>query len=256
MQPIAAKASGTAMKLTMGEDFVHGLWTAVTRRIAFGFGLVIGIAILGALAFTLRTDVRVLWFDERGYPAIGMLRTETQERLEQALRELTRATHLLKAEKAQKVSQEQQFSLEIRRHQEAELATRQRLLEAEQTVSRARKNIEDQIKTRALFEQQNTELRRRLEERESTRLESKTLSQLQTAPKLNEYRAARLGDQLYLPLRELPQESSRTLKAIPANAAGLLSFCKLAVYQDAVFVEASYQGVTGWVSGYYLDTSR
>jgi hypothetical protein len=72
----------------------------------------------------------------------------------------------------------------------------------------------------------------------------------------HEYRAARIGDQAFLPLRDRPGGSSRKLKAIPYNAAGILSSCKLAVYGNAVFVEASYQGTTGWLSGYYLARLR
>jgi hypothetical protein len=52
------------------------------------------------------------------------------------------------------------------------------------------------------------------------------------------------------------ERASRILTHIPANAAGVIGSCKLAACEDTVFFEASYQCVTGWVSGYYFASLR
>jgi hypothetical protein len=71
------------------------------------------------------------------------------------LRELARSTQLLEAQKAQKL--------------EAERTTEQRLREAHQAVLPAQDRIDDHVKKIGLFEQQNTKLRKPLEERGSLR---------------------------------------------------------------------------------------
>ena len=231
-----------------GESVVDGLWAALTRRLGFAFGLVIAIAMLGALAFTSRSDVRVLWFDEKGRPTVGMLRTETQERLEQALRDTVRSAQLLEAEKAHGRSR----GLEVAR--------------IAQQLQRAGDALADHTKKIAVLDQENARLTKLMEGgrgmrsetavetaiRDKDRQISELKAQLHAARRLNEYRADRVGDEAYLPLRDRPERASRVIKEIPSRSAGIQSACKVAVYEDAVFIEASYQGVTGWVSGYYL----
>jgi hypothetical protein len=71
-----------------------------------------------------------------------------------------------------------------------------------------------------------------------------------------EYRVSRIQEGGYLPQRALPERGSPIRQAIPANAAGVKSACKFVVYEDAVFIEASYRGRMAWVSAYYLSPQQ
>jgi hypothetical protein len=198
--------------LATANRFDDIFWTAPTQRIALGLGLVLGIGLLGAVAFTARPDIRVVWFDERGRLAIGIRRTETEELLARAVRDFEQSTRSLDTERVRNDLLGQRLANEGRRRQEME----QRLLKARE------------------------------------------IDQLGEHPRqaLYEYRTARIDEQNFLPLRDRPEGASATLKAIPSRATRIFSSCKLVVHRDAVFIETSYDGTTGWVSGYYLTNTR
>jgi hypothetical protein len=252
----------TALETTYAESVLNqGLLRRVllsfAQRAAFALGMVLGIALLGALAFTTRTDVRVVWFDETGRVAIGMQRTTTQEQLDRVTRELTETKRLLAAEKARTISPgaPQAGTLE-QAVRAAELKARQ----AEKLADRAQKTILEQKASIDTLKGQTAELdhaRAALltamgdKDQEIKRLNE----QIQASIKPLEYHAALGGDQGYLPLRDKPQRASRVLKAIPPGGA-VRTNCKLVVTEDAVFVESMYQGITGWVSSFYLASAH
>ena len=119
-------------------------WASLTRRIAFSLGLVLGIAILGALAFTARNDLRVVWYD-RSRPdfTIGMLRTETQERLDRATGKLAETQEQLRRER------------ETTQH-------KHRLQQPEQEAQRARAQAAQQTKALELAQQRIAILKKQL----------------------------------------------------------------------------------------------
>jgi hypothetical protein len=255
MRAIKTEAAVAMSPWALGDGLSRVIWTGLTRRIGFAFGLVLGIALLGGLAFSTRTDVTILWYDERGHLAIGMKRTETEEHLAQVLRELAHSANLLETERAQIRVRERQLAADVRRHDLTEGILR----EAQRDLLRARQEIADQAESINFFKQENVAFRKQLEERGTAsadpaikKLEPVATNKCREKPHMNEYHVARVHSEAVLPLRDRPERLSRTLKAIPPSATGLLSTCKLAVYEDAVFVEVTYQGVTGWVSGYYL----
>jgi hypothetical protein len=190
---------GAATMLVHGGSLSRSLWTVFTERVGLAFGLILGIALLSALAFTARPNVKLVWFDEKGHVVIGVRQMETEERLAQA-----------------------QHDVEQLRRSLAKQRARNQLVEHQPTG--------DETTVAVDVDRENVQN--------------------------HEYRATCIGDQAFLPLRDRLDGPSRTLKAIPSHAAGIFSPCKLVVYGDAVFVEASYQGTTGWLSGYYLTAHR
>jgi hypothetical protein len=197
----------------LGSSSARSLWTALSERFGLAFGLVLGIAVLGALAFTARPDVRVVWFDERGHLAVGMKRTETEQDLQQS-------TRLLNVERARN----QVLEKELRRRE----ATEHRPHDLRPAVPQEK--IATEINPVGIHPQ--------------------------SALKVYKYRVARTGDLGFLPLRDRPVRSSGILQLIPAKASEVQSPCNLVVHEDAVFVQAYYHGLRGWVSGYYLEKLR
>ena len=217
MSTIDAHATLALASWSVG-DVLDRLLNTVTRRIAFAFGLVLAVAFLGAIAFGAATDIRVIWFDERGHPAVGVVRSDTQTRLDQALRDLAEARKALAAAKAQRPAQE--YGTATKQQDEQ---TAQRLRESEQQLQLAHEKIAHQSKSLALFERQEKKLRTEFQERQVAH--EQALAGLQAmldqsnrqlnefalaAPKLNSYSVARIGDQAYLPLRDRPERAART----------------------------------------------
>lgn len=241
----------------LGERLLQHVLLSFASRAALALGGVLGVALLGALAFTTRTDLRVVWFDETGRLAIGLQRTTTQAELDRVIHELTETKRRLEAEQARPSSpSSSQAGANEEAVRRAELKTR----EAEKLVERAQRTIVEQGVSIDILKRRIADLdqfRAVLvataveKDREIKRLDT----QLKAAPKPIEYRAVLDANQGYLPLRDKPERASRILKTIPPGGAVQTS-CKLVAVEDAVFVKSVYQGVTGWVSSFYLRSAN
>jgi hypothetical protein len=157
----------------------HGVQSGLLRNASQHFGLGLGhvlgggflgflIGALGALALTTVPDIAFVWHDELGRAVYGIKRSDTQQRLDQALHKIG----------------------ELKRH-----ATRH-------------------------------------------------------------YHNAGSDPRRSLYLHAEPDLDAPFLKKIPVNAGGIVSSCNIEVVEDVVFVEASYQGVRGWVNAGGLAPSR
>ena len=251
----------------LGDSLLRTMLASLVQRLGFALGLVLGVALLGGLAFAARQDVRVLWFDERGHLAIGMNRTKTQERLEETQRELAELKRQLERAKSSDARSTQLETGDLRRYEERTQAAEQRAWDAAGALQRAQGTLTEQERALGVLKRQTTELEAKLRDRETSQeklreLAAETVTKDREILRLkelvkgnagaHEYRAWLASDHGYLPLRERPERAGRTLKAIPHGAPGVVSNCRLAVAEDAVFIEASYQGVRGWVSAFYL----